>query len=308
MQGISRAADAGYRVLSCRAAQTRSPAVVHGARRSSGADSSPRFRLATGSTTSRTGRRAAARRVGGAAPNPRAIGTAIVSLLSQLWPTPPLLLAIDDLQWLDLPSARALEFALRRLDAQPIAVLATVRLGERSGVDVCPRNRQTSTRVASVRSASARCIESSRTKLGHALPRPLLVKIERACGGNPFYALEIARALESAANLVPSQDLPIPDDLRELVAKRLRKLPRRTREALLRVSALAQPTISLVDPADLAPAEEAGVVRVRTTAGSSSRTRCSPVPCTRRRRRTDGCGCTPSLRRPRATSRSARGT
>ena len=53
--------------------------------------------------------------------------------------------------------------------------------------------------------------------------------------------------------LAPGQDLPVPDDLRDLVAKRLRRLPRRTREALLRVSALAQPTISLVDPADLAP-------------------------------------------------------
>lgn len=56
----------------------------------------------------------------------------------------------------------------------------------------------------------------------------------------------------------------MPDDQRELVAKRLRRLPQPTREALLRVSALARPTISLVDPAHLAPAEEAGVARVHS--------------------------------------------
>ncbi len=80
--------------------------------------------------------------------------------------------------------------------------------------------------------------------------------------GNPFYALEIARVLETA-NLVSGHELPIPDDLRELLAKRIRKLPLDTREALLRVSALAQPTIDLVSPADLVRAEETGVVRVQ---------------------------------------------
>ena len=94
------------------------------------------------------------------------------------------------------------------------------------------------------------------------MPRPLLIRIEKAAGGNPFYALEIARALESDGNGAPGQALPIPDDLRQLVARRLGRLPRRTREALLRISALAQPTIALVDPSDLEPAEEAGVARV----------------------------------------------
>src|SRR5205814_10544212 len=68
----------------------------------------------------------------GAAANARAIGTGIVSLLVELAASGPVLLAIDDLQWLDLPSARGLEFALRRLEPHPIAVLATVRLGERT--------------------------------------------------------------------------------------------------------------------------------------------------------------------------------
>ena len=177
-----------------------------------------------------------------------------------------MLLAIDDLQWLDLPSARALEFALRRLEPHPIAVLATVRLGERTNgsgllaTDLDDRIR--SLRLGPLSLAVLYRIIAD--ELGHGLPRPLLVRVDRACAGNPFYALEIARALEAEGRLAPGQELPIPDDSRALVAKRLRRLPGQTREALLKVSALAQPTITLVDPADLAPAEEAGVVRVRS--------------------------------------------
>lgn len=264
-EGISRAADARYRVLSGRAAQSEAR-FSFTALGDLLAPVQPAL-FATLPDPQRRALDAALLRAesAGAAPNPRAIGTAIVSLLSQLAATSPLLLAIDDLQWLDIPSARALEFALRRLHAQPIAVLATVRLGERSNVDVLRSlavdKRVTTQRVGPLSlGALYRIIED---ELGHALPRPLLVRIERACGGNPFYALEIARALATAGTSATTPDLPIPDDLRELVSKRLRKLPRRTRDALLRVSALATPTIGSVAPADLAPAEEAGVVRVR---------------------------------------------
>ena len=51
---------------------------------------------------------------GSTAANRRAIATAVVSLLTELAAVSPVLLAIDDLQWLDLPSASVLEFALRR--------------------------------------------------------------------------------------------------------------------------------------------------------------------------------------------------
>jgi DNA-binding CsgD family transcriptional regulator len=263
--GIGRAAAEGYRVLSCRAAPTE-------ARLSFTAlgDLLAPVEPAAFDTLpdpQRGALDAALLRAEseGAAPNPRAIGTGIVSLLAELAASAPVLLAIDDLQWLDLPSARALEFALRRLAPHPIAVLATVRLGERTSgtgllsTDLDGRSRSLRLGPLSL-GALYRIVEDA---LGHGLPRPLLVKIERATGGNPFYTLEIARALETEGKLVAGQELPIPDDLRELAAKRLRKLPQQTREALLRVSALARPTISLVDPAHLAPAEEAGVARVR---------------------------------------------
>src|SRR5260370_7918976 len=155
---------------------------------------------------------------------------------------------------------------MRRLEPYPVAIIATVRLGERGNGDrvlailLDERDRRRRLRLGPLSLAALyRIVEQ---ELGRGLPRPLLVRVERASGGNPFYALEIARALHAGNSAARGQELPIPDDVRELVAERLRTLPRRTREALLRVSALSQPTISLVFAADLAPAEEAGVVRV----------------------------------------------
>src|SRR5258706_9831698 len=184
-KGMVDAASQGYRVLSCRAAPTEArlsftalgdllapvePAAF---------DSLPHpQRRALDAALLRAESE-------GAAPNPRAIGTGIVSLLSKLAASTPVLLAIDDLQWLDRPSARALEFALRRLEPHKIAVLATVRLGERTsgngllstGLDGHIR----SLRLGPLSlGALYRIVED---ELGHGLPRPLLARIERATGG-----------------------------------------------------------------------------------------------------------------------------
>ncbi len=265
-EGTARAVGKGYRVLSCRAA----PAEARLSFTALGDLLAPVEPAVFGSLPDpqRQALDAALLRAAheGVAPNPRAIGTAVVSLLSELAASAPVLLAIDDIQWLDLPSARALEFALRRLELHQIAVLATLRLGERPGASALLStgvdNRIRRRRLGPLSlGALYRIVED---ELGHRLPRPLLVRIERATGGNPFYAVEIARVLQAEGNLAPGQELPIPHDLRELVTKRVRRLPRRTQQALLRVSALAQPTVALVDPADLTPAETAGVARVRS--------------------------------------------
>ena len=61
--------------------------------------------------------------------NPFARGRALLAALRRLARDGPVVVAIDDLQWLDLASARALRYALRRLDVEPVGVLATVRTG-----------------------------------------------------------------------------------------------------------------------------------------------------------------------------------
>ena len=68
------------------------------------------------------------RRAGsGRPPDPTAVGVGLRSLLVRAAEAGPLVLALDDVQWLDAATARALAFAVRRLDGLPVGVLATVR-------------------------------------------------------------------------------------------------------------------------------------------------------------------------------------
>jgi hypothetical protein len=64
------------------------------------------------------------------------VGAATLSLLAAYAEEAPLLVLIDDAHWLDVPSAQALLFALRRLVADPIAALVAAREGEPSFLNV----------------------------------------------------------------------------------------------------------------------------------------------------------------------------
>jgi hypothetical protein len=74
--------------------------------------------------------------------------------------------------------------------------------------------------------------------------RPLLRRIYEASGGNPLYALAIARALDDADRAV--EQLPIPATLHEAIAHRLEPLDARAVPPLLAVAALRRPTIARV--------------------------------------------------------------
>jgi DNA-binding CsgD family transcriptional regulator len=198
----------------------------------------------------------------GPAPARRLLGTALLSLVRALAAERPVLLAIDDVQWLDRPSASVVEFALRRLVDEPVALLLATRPeGVDSGlVQALP---QESVRRLPLRPLAAAALHRILAEqVGLRLPRPTLIRVAQASGGNPFYALEIARVLAAGGLPALGEALPVPDDLRLVVTKRIRSLPAETRAALLRAAAAARPDTRLVDASGLAPAEEAGLVRV----------------------------------------------
>lgn len=201
----------------------------------------------------------------GRAPELRAVATGVHSLLRD---AAPLLVAIDDVQWLDPPSAAALAFALRRLATAPVRVLLAVRVERGRDVDVlgldCPRVRVGPLSLSGIHHVI-------RSQLGQVLPRPTLRRIVDASGGNPLFALELARALvEVGARPVPGEPLPVPDTLADLMHDRIAKLPAAARDALLAAASLADPTVEAVSAANgdrngagLAAAERAGVVTLR---------------------------------------------
>jgi DNA-binding CsgD family transcriptional regulator len=203
----------------------------------------------------------------------REVSVAFLKLARLLTARSPFLLALDDLQWLDRPSARVLEFALRRLPDAPIGVLAALRLGGgRPSVDLrrsVGPDRCRQLRIGPLDTASLR--QLLETAQGIAPPRAILRRIHQLSGGNPFFALELAQALAVRDEpLGPGESLPLSETVSDLIAKRLQPLPSATREALLVASALAQPTISLLNAfrSDsnasrlLAPAESDALVEI----------------------------------------------
>ena len=196
----------------------------------------------------------------GSAPEQRAVATAFLSVLRLLSLASPVVVAVDDLQWLDTSSRRVLEFAMRRLSSEPVGFLGTVRLdgsaGQAVAVEWVRRARLSPLTLAALH-------EILKDELGRTFPRPTLVRIERTSSGNPLFALELARALvEQDEPVRGSGPLPVPGDLTELIAGRLRRLSATTRDALLVASALPQPTLDVLDRDAIARAEAAGVVRV----------------------------------------------
>src|SRR5215211_61705 len=156
----------------------------------------------------------------GPAPDQRAVGLAFLGALRVLASHTPVLLAIDDVQWLDRPSTSVLAFALRRLQDERVTILLARRIsGEQSGPDdldrLLPEERLTRIRLGSLHRLLA-------TRLELTLPRPLLVRLHEGAGGNPFLALEVGRALLRRKPIPgPGEPLPVPSGLRQLLLDRI---------------------------------------------------------------------------------------
>ena len=135
---------------------------------------------------------------GDAIPDPLAIGLAVLDALRALSSSGPCVLALDDIQWLDAASAAALQVALRRLDVEPVAVLATF--------DTRPDSASQS--ISTARSMHARLTKVDvgpldlaavhrllRERVALDLTRPELVRLHSITQGNPFFALEVGREM-----------------------------------------------------------------------------------------------------------------
>ncbi|MGH3025213.1 MAG: LuxR C-terminal-related transcriptional regulator, partial [Gaiellaceae bacterium] len=156
-------------------------------------------------------------------------------------------------------------FALRRLRDSRVAILLARRIGTghvRSELEnaVGPELvRRLSVGPLSV-GALHRLLSE---RLGRPFARQTLLRIHEQSGGNPFFALELARVLE--ADVDPLQPLRVPSTLEELVRARLAGLPAAARQALAFVSAGGAVSDALLERAGLqvealAPAFDAGVV------------------------------------------------
>lgn len=132
------------------------------------------------------------------------IGAATLELLSA-YAERPLLVLVDDAQWLDRASAEALAFSARRLLADPIAVLVAVR---EDGSSPLAESGFQEVRLAGLDGVSA--VELLRDQVPTGLPAQVARRIVEVTGGNPLALMELAAEAQRFDTVTGYLPLPIP--------------------------------------------------------------------------------------------------
>jgi DNA-binding CsgD family transcriptional regulator len=181
----------------------------------------------------------------GSTPDHRAVATGLLSVLHLLSSRASVVLAVDDLQWLDRPSADAFGFAARRLSGK-VGILVSLRtegrVDEVPAIRLANADRLGRLEIGPLSLASLHGLLKERA--GRAIPRPALLRIQSASSGNPFFALELVRMLGEGLTLAPSTRFP--STLAELARAHVQGLDAQVQEVLLAAAALAAPTVDLL--------------------------------------------------------------
>ncbi len=201
----------------------------------------------------------------GAPPESGAIALGFLNALRSLAADGHLLVAVDDVQWLDPPSAEALAYAARRLAAEPVGFLLARRPGRSFDLErAFGAKRLDRIEVGPLSLGALRLLLSRRLKL--SLPRYLLRRLLDSTLGNPLFALEVGRMLVEAGEPAVGRELPVPDAVEDLLGTRVARLPARARRLLLAVALSADLSTSqlgmVVDPAAVEDAIGAGLLQV----------------------------------------------
>jgi DNA-binding CsgD family transcriptional regulator len=220
---------------------------------------------------------------GGREADALAVPLAVRGLLTQLTESGPVALIIDDLQWLDQASAGSLSFALRRISVEPhrLSVLVATRPEPGAGTDLI-RCLPGPGHEFVLRPLEDWAVgQLLRKRLGPRWTPPMSAGVAGASGGNPFLALEIARAMQAdlptrggSAQHGHDPVVPVPPSLAELLRERVARLPQDSREVLLLVSAAGRLTVAqfrgIVEEARLRPALEAAADADMAIVGAES--------------------------------------
>jgi ATP/maltotriose-dependent transcriptional regulator MalT len=206
--------------------------------------------------------------LGPATPHDRfTVPAALLSLLAVAAEEEPVLVAIDDAQWLDEASLEAFLFAGRRLGAEGIAILGALREGTRvAGLEVPWLERLRIRPLADV--------EARELLQEERLAPPVADRLVSTAAGNPLALLEIPRLLSDGqrAGREPLEEPLRPGTGVERAFRRaLDALTDAARRALLVAATAHTGRSDVIEPAlresglsldDLAPAEEARLIAI----------------------------------------------
>lgn len=204
----------------------------------------------------------------GVPPDRLVLFTAALTLLRRAAEVRPIVVILDDVQWLDRSSAAVFGFVARRLAGSRVGLVAASRLGSESFLDLVgmpayelpPLDDESSARLLDARFPSLD-LEPRRRVLA-------------AADGNPLALLELPPTMSDPARTAPDA-APVARRLRTRFAARISTLPARTRDALLLMALEGSASFgthpvapAYVDLDDLAPAERAHLLQVQIDEGA----------------------------------------
>ncbi len=203
--------------------------------------------------------------------DPLAVGVELLALISSVQGEHAAAVVVEDLQWADLPSARALLFACRRLAADRVIVVLTCRpdemwqLGEGWSRFLHADSRTSMVTLGglSVDEIGQLCRRLGRAEIsGRAVRR-----LAELTGGNPLYARAMLAELSDESLQTASASLPAPRLLAGLILPRLAALPQPARDLVVAASVLGD-QCTLADAAAVARVDDpAAALEVATRAG-----------------------------------------
>jgi DNA-binding CsgD family transcriptional regulator len=243
LAGVAEARDRGFRILSARCGQAEA-ALAYAAVADLLHEVEPAV-LAGLPEVQRVALNRVLLRAGGEGPpiDQGVVAATLASVIELLAAESPVLVALDDEQWLD-PSSRAVMASAARRVTGPVGVLLTERTEHKDGGATdwlqMPGPEDVHRVVVGPMSLGGlHALVSAR--LGRSFPRPTMVRIGEISGGNPFYALELARAIKSGVS-----ESVLPATLAELTRQRFGRLEGQTRSLLLAAACAAAPTTDLL--------------------------------------------------------------
>jgi DNA-binding CsgD family transcriptional regulator len=199
----------------------------------------------------------------GAPPDSLTISAGLLGALRLLSGRARVLVAVDDLPWLDRASAAALAFAARRLGGEEVRFLVSRRDGRASELErALERAGVARVELGALSFGAISRLLSDR--LSGSLPRRVARRVFESAHGNPLFALELGRTLVERGLPEVGAALPVPGGLDELFGARVEALAPDVRRALLAVALSAglsgEELGRIVDPPAIEDARAAGVL------------------------------------------------